>query len=178
MPALTAWPGRLTRKAARAVATPPRPRDPILILAELTWLVPLLALLGYAGHLLDWSPDFTPATLRLAATALFVPALGEELLFRCLPMPRPSPGAAFPWRSATIALALFVLWHPLQAPIFGGPWAGVVLNPWFLLCLAALGTACTRLYWKTGSIWPSTLLHWLIVAVWKLLLGGPSPWTG
>jgi predicted Abi (CAAX) family protease len=72
---------------------------------------------------------------------------------------------------------LFVLWHPPQGLIFGPHWAAIMLNPWFLACVGALGFASARLYLRTGSIWPSVLLHWLVVVAWKALLGGPSPWV-
>ena len=92
-------------------------------------------------------------------------------------LPRPLPGAALPIRPLAVSTLLFVLWHPLQAPIFGPGWARIVLNPCFLLAVGALGVAAARLYWKTRSIWPPVALHWLVVVGWKALLDGPSPWT-
>jgi predicted Abi (CAAX) family protease len=143
---------------------------------ELAWLAPLLLLLGFAGDLMSWQPRFDAEIARLAAVALVAPALGEELLFRAALLPAPDEG-----RRAGLAIALstalFVLWHPPQAWLFGPHWARTVLDPWFLLCVAALGLACARLYLRSGSIWPSTLLHWSVVVAWKALLGGPSPWV-
>ena len=108
--------------------------------------------------------------------AIVAPALGEELLFRAalLPQPEERPLPAGP---LMLSVTLFVLWHPIQAPLFGPHWGQVVLNPWFLAAVAAFGLASARIYWKTGSIWPSVLLHWMIVVGWKALLGGPSLWV-
>jgi uncharacterized protein len=114
--------------------------------------------------------------VRLVLIAIFVPAIGEELVFRAALLPQPD-GSPVPWLPVLISTALFVLWHPLQALVFGPHWTAAVLNPWFLAAVAALGVALARLYWKTGSLWPPVALHWLAVATWKILFGGPSPWV-
>jgi len=36
-----------------------------------------------------------------------------------------------------------------------------------------LGTALGRIYAATKSLWPPILVHWFVVASWKLFLGGP-----
>jgi predicted Abi (CAAX) family protease len=106
--------------------------------------------------------------------AVVAPALGEELLFRAALLP--APGVRAPaWRSA-VPVLLFVLWHPPQALLFGPHWEAVVLDPWFLAAVAVLGTALTRLYLATGSIWPPVLLHWATIVGWKAWFGAPSPW--
>jgi len=137
---------------------------------ELAWAIPLLLLVAHLGGLirLGGSPD--PITsLQLAATLFFVPALGEELLFRALIIPRK---ARRQWWLA-LSVALFVLWHPLQAFTFGPPWAGALLDPWFLAATAILGIALGRIYLATSSLWPCIAAHWLIVLGWKLFFGGP-----
>ncbi len=136
----------------------------------------MLLLLGFSGGLMRWEPRFDGEIARLAAVALIAPALGEELLFRAALLPRPQAGP-LPWSPILLSTGLFVLWHPPQAWLFGPHWARTVLDPWFLLCVAALGLASARLYLRTGSIWPSVLLHWTAVVAWKALLGGPSPWV-
>ena len=118
-----------------------------------------------------------PALLfRLALVALVAPAFGEELLFRVLLLPRPGEPASS--RRMALSVALFVLWHPPQALIFGAHWGAVVLNPGFLAAVAAIGVALARLYVRTGSIWPCVLLHWTAVMAWKAFFGAPSPWVG
>jgi predicted Abi (CAAX) family protease len=160
----------------RALRTWPDAKGWSRLLAESAWLLPLLLALGFFGGLMSWQPRADWQIVRLALAAILVPALGEELLFRAalLPNPRSHQPEAGP---VLLSTALFVLWHPPQALIFGPHWATVVLDPRFLACVAALGFASARLYLWTGSIWPSVLLHWLVVVAWKALLGGPSPWV-
>jgi predicted Abi (CAAX) family protease len=162
-------------KMRRAVRTIPDAAAWRRTALEAAWAIPALLLLGFAGGLLRLGPIEDPARLlRLAPVALVLPAFGEELLFRAAMLPppgRPAPG----WRLA-LPVALFVAWHPLQAPLFGPRWAAVVLDPWFLAATALLGIALTRIYRATGSIWPCVALHWVVVVGWKVL-GGPSPWS-
>jgi uncharacterized protein len=137
---------------------------------ELVWAVPLMLVLAHLGGLVRWEgpPDLN-TSLRLAASLFIVPALGEELLFRGLVIPRTRPGP----RWLALSAALFVLWHPLQALTIGPPWAAAFIDPWFLAATAILGTALARIYAATGSLWPCIAAHWLIVLSWKTLLGGP-----
>ena len=137
---------------------------------ELLWALPLMLLFAHLGDLVRFDPVADASTLAaLAATLFFAPALGEELLFRGLIIPRERPNT----RWLVLSVLLFVLWHPLQALTFGPPWAGAFLDPWFLAAVAVLGTALARIYAATGSLWPCVLLHWLVVLGWKALLGGP-----
>ncbi len=138
---------------------------------ELGWALPLMLLLAHLGGLirLQSPPDATTA-LGLAATLFVAPALGEELLFRGLLVPRDRPTIA----AMALSVLLFVLWHPLQALTLGPPWAGAFLEPWFLATVAVLGAALARIYVATRSLWPCVVAHWLVVLGWKLLLGGPS----
>lgn len=143
-------------------------------MAELIWLAPVLAILGWVGGLMNLAnaPDMW-SLARLAAAALFVPALAEELVFRVALLP--SPGPDVPLRRCLTSILAFVLWHPLQVLFFGPAWAAVVLNPTFLLAVATLGLGLTRVYLATRSVWPTVVVHWLVVVAWKAL-GGPSPW--
>jgi predicted Abi (CAAX) family protease len=169
----------LARAAARvrlATTTLPNARGWRRLLIEAAWAIPAAMLLCWAGGLLrPGLSDDPELLLRLAVVAIVAPALGEELLFRVLLLPPPGAPAA-PWRLA-IPVLLFVLWHPPQVLLFGPGWGAVVLNPWFLAAVAAVGVALTRLYRATGSIWPPVLLHWTIVVGWKAFFGAPSPWT-
>lgn len=165
----------IARRLGRALRSRPDRRGWLRLATEAAWLIPVLLGLGFLGGLMNWQPRFDAQIMRLAAVALIVPALGEELLFRAALLPRPGEGRSS-FRPIVISMFLFVLWHPPQALLFGPHWAAVVLDPWFLACVAALGVASARLYLGTGSIWPSVLLHWFVVVAWKALLGGPSPW--
>lgn len=129
-----------------------------------------MLVIAHAGGLvrLGNTPEAITA-LGLAASLFFAPALGEELLFRGLLMPRRASGASW----IALSALLFVLWHPLQALTVGPPWAGAFLDPWFLATVAVLGVALGRIYAATGSLWPCVAAHWLVVFGWKTLLGGP-----
>lgn len=143
---------------------------------EAAWSLPLALGLCALGGLarFGWTED-PVLLLRLALVALVAPAFGEELLFRVLLLP--APGQPVPPRRIALSAALFVLWHPPQAWLFGPHWAAVVLNPYFLAAVAVLGVALGRLYARTGSIWPCVALHWIVVVGWKALFGAPSPWV-
>lgn len=167
--------GSLRQGILAALLTRPRARDFGRMALEAAWLVPLLLAIGWLGGLMHWRPTFDATIARLALVAVVAPALGEELLFRAALLPNPAP-ARWPFGAMAASVALFVVWHPLQALVFGPHWAETVLDPWFLAAVAATGLALARLYLATGSIWPCVLLHWLVVVGWKALLGGPSPW--
>tara|TARA_R110002072_G_scaffold161616_3_gene313235 strand:- start:456 stop:1040 length:585 start_codon:yes stop_codon:yes gene_type:complete len=161
---------------------------------------------------LDWA-----ALWPVALVALFIPALGEELVFRvwlvgshrrsaCFeaasqhlsmrsqsesnpdasspdllggsrdhPEPRQAgPGDdAFLGRLArpSAALALFVLWHPVQVWLDLPMAQPVFLEPAFLFLAGLLGLACTISWQRSGSIWPPVVMHWLVVVGWKALAG-------
>jgi uncharacterized protein len=155
-----------------AVKTLPSRRQWLQCFALAASAMPLMALAGWQGAFVGFAPESDPGTwLRFAALLFLAPALGEELLFRGLFVPPPTQPA-----SATrlmVAVAAFVAWHPLQACTLGPPWAGLFLNPWFLLATAALGAALVAQYRLTGSLWPCVLTHWVVVLFWKLVFDGP-----
>ncbi|MDP2259105.1 MAG: CPBP family glutamic-type intramembrane protease [Caulobacter sp.] len=114
----------------------------------------------------DWS--VLPMSLALA---VLVPSLGEEVVFRGLLTPGRDEGVG-PWRAILPSTALFVLWHLFEALTFMPQAAPVFLRPDFLATTAVLGLACGWLRWRTGSLWPAVLLHWLEVAGWQVWFGG------
>ena len=134
------------------------------------------AAVGFSGGFFrpGW-PAAGPAW-KLAALPLLLlvtPSFVEEPFFRAclLPHPRERATRAKVACSAGVALAAFVLWHPLNGlikpsvmPLFA--------NPLFLTLAALLGAACTLCYLTSGSIWPAVLIHWATVTIWSLFLGG------
>jgi len=156
-----------------ALTTVPSIQDWQRALVEAAWLAPVLAALGWFGQFVQPGSVNIAGLLPIAVAAFFVPALAEELVFRAALLPAPS--AAPSLIRCGFAVLAFVLWHPLQILWFGHAWAETVLNPWFLVATAALAIASIRLYLATASIWPSVVLHWLVVITWKAL-GGASPW--
>ncbi|MGA7934931.1 MAG: CPBP family glutamic-type intramembrane protease [Kovacikia sp.] len=107
-------------------------------------------------------------------TSLFSPAVSEEVVFRVLLLPNPvekvEPIAQSSW--AVISLALFVVYHPANAHTFFPAGKQVFVNPIFLSLAALLGLVCTLAYFHDGSLWTPVFLHWIVVVVWLLLLGG------
>lgn len=142
-------------------------------LAAMVGAVALVAELGiglWGGFLRptpgDWS--VLPMTLALA---VLVPSLGEELVFRGLLTPGREEGDSAA-RAILPSTALFVLWHVFEALTFMPAAAPVFLRADFLATTAVLGLACGWLRWRTGSLWPAVLLHWLEVAGWQIWFGG------
>ena len=132
----------------------------------------LIGLSAWAGGLAHFHPvPIGMVWLRAALVVIVLPALAEELIFRGLLVPRPDQ--EFPLWRAVATIALFVGWHPFQTVTFGPPWSVLFLAPAFLGAVFVLGAMLTAIYRRTGSIWPCVAVHWLLVASWKLLFGGP-----
>jgi predicted Abi (CAAX) family protease len=124
------------------------------------------ALAAWQGVLvLHHAPRETMSAIFI--TAFFLPALGEELLFRS-------------WLRdgeplvAGLSMIAFVLWHPLQY-LAGSPFAHpAFIDPGFLALVAVLGFACTLSRLRSGSIWPGVIIHWGAAVVWQVLFAGAS----
>ncbi|MGH6613022.1 CPBP family glutamic-type intramembrane protease [Sphingomonas sp.] len=143
-----------------------------MVFLAVSWGLPSIALIAWAGDLAHFAPIASAATwLQVGLFLIVIPSLGEEVVFRGLFLP--PPGQKLPIWRAVLANALFVAWHPFQALTFGPPWSALFLDPWFLAAAAVLGVMLTRIYRATGSLWPCIGIHWLVVASWKLLFGGP-----
>ncbi len=127
--------------------------------------------IGLAGGFLRPAPGDWSVLPMALALAVFVPALGEEAVFRGLLTPGRDDGVG-PWRAILPSTAVFVLWHVFEAVTFMPAAAPVFLRPDFLATTAVLGLACGWLRWRTGSLWPAVLLHWLEVAGWQIWFGG------
>ncbi|MCW3846739.1 CPBP family glutamic-type intramembrane protease [Sphingomonas sp. LB-2] len=160
------------RRIEAALRSWPDRRGWIATGVTLLWCLPLLGLIGGLGGFAHLDPlPFGVKWVRIFFLVMLVPALAEELLFRALLVPRPDK--PFPVWQAVLTVTAFVVWHPFQAYTFGPPWSALFLDPWFVAATALLGAALVRLYRVTGSIWPGVAVHWLVVAGWKLLFGGP-----
>lgn len=98
------------------------------------------------------------------ATAFFIPAFFEEVVFRGLLVPRehesmPALARLF---QLLAALALFVAWHPLQTMLWA-PGRLELTDGGVLGTVAVFGVAATFMYAYAQSIWPPVVLHWLLV---------------
>ena len=149
------------------------------------WLTTLLGLglysaialsIGFSTKFLHLSPWNAPGwqKLLLGVKLFFLPALMEELLFRVLWLPHPTQVVSWGnWSLwATIGLLLFVVYHPLNAKTFYKVGDPIFFKPTFLLLSGLLGLTCTIVYAVTGALLSIVLIHWLVVGVWLLGLGG------
>ncbi|MEP0754232.1 CPBP family glutamic-type intramembrane protease [Trichocoleus sp. Lan] len=112
--------------------------------------------------------------IGVMARCLLSPAISEELFFRILLLPHPTEKATPTtlWLWGGISLAMFIIYHPLNAVTFYPDGLRTFFNPVFLFLAALLGVICTLAYFQSGSLWMPVAIHWLIVVVWLLLLGG------
>lgn len=141
------------------------------------WLETLLLLVVFtviavpgasSSQFLDFAISFR-AWLPILVTTFFIPALLEEFIWRVLLVPKPQ--SKYFWRVGILALLLYVLSHPLGAWLFRPTARDVFYDPAFLLLAGLLGLVCLAAYARTKSLWPSVVIHWLVVAIW-LLFGG------
>ncbi len=163
---------RLLDRVRRSLFTWPTSRDWLELLAAAAVLAMIAGPAGMATGLLSWAPQGPGVLAASAVTVFFVPALGEELLFRgpWIPGRDEARRPLWPILGSTAA---FVLWHVLEttwlpkaAPLF--------LRPDFLAWAALLGIACAALRYRSGSLWPPVILHWAAVVAWETWLGGPA----
>ena len=170
---------RLTlHRLQQSVTTRPQAQDWLLA----TWLavgfVLVMVPVGLLSNFL--TPTLAEVTwadgLWLAGRVLVMPALVEEGFWRVLVLPHPTEimSDRKRWRLGLPMLGLFVVMHPLNAMTFYPMAFATFTNPVFLLSAALLGLICTVAYWKSGSLWIVTAMHWLVVTVWLLFLGGYS----
>ncbi len=118
---------------------------------------------------LEWQSDWLTCA-RVMAVIFVIPGLTEECTFRVALLPHPSEAAppAVQWGWAVLSLAVFVVYHPLNFLVRHNTFR----DPRFLVAAAILGGCCTLSYLQSGSLWTAVLIHWVIVVVWLLSLGG------
>lgn len=147
-----------------ALKTLPLRRDVMEALGLVLLFCLVASLLG--THLIDLSRVPTAAEMvKVSAVAFVVPALVEEVVFRGWVIRR------FRMWDAIASVTLYVLWHPLEALTFLPEARAVFFDPVFLLLVALLGVLCAIAYFRSRSIWPSVIIHWLVVVAWKGLGG-------
>ncbi|NJR24992.1 MAG: CPBP family intramembrane metalloprotease [Richelia sp. CSU_2_1] len=165
----------LARRLSTAVATIPNFTD-WLVAGAIALVYTAIALsVGFRSGFLKIEPQTSQRTIiAVAIGCLFSPGITEEIFFRVLMLPHPKENASglMLWFWGGASLALFVVYHPLNALTFYPVGRGTFMNPVFLLLAAVLGAACAGAYLHSGSVWPPVAIHWLAVTVWLLLLGG------
>jgi predicted Abi (CAAX) family protease len=120
---------------------------------------------------------YAPRSANLAGlpwrllTVLFVPAIGEEAVFRGLLIPGRAE-LARPAGPLCLATGIFVGWHVVEAQTFLPMARPLFDRPDFLACAGILGLGCGWIRWRTGSLWPAVGLHWVMVNLWQTWFGG------
>lgn len=156
----------------RSVLTIPTGRDWLELGLVLLLVGAVAAPLGLATGLLHVEPRPWPTILKTAAIALFIPAIGEELLFRALPIPDRSETPRALW-AIVGSTAVFTGWHVVET-LWQPEHRALFLRPDFLAWAAWLGIWCAVLRRRSGSVWPGVIVHWLTVVAWIGWLGGPG----
>jgi predicted Abi (CAAX) family protease len=132
--------------------------------------------IGFQSGFLRWrSLERRPLEiLKILVFCFFSPALWEEFVFRVLLIPHPetATSTANLILSALVSIALFVVYHPINAILFYKAGNPTFFQPIFLILAALLGLTCTVVYWLTGSLWTISAVHWVVVVVWLLFLNG------
>jgi uncharacterized protein len=132
----------------------------------------LIWFLARAGGLV--SPRYYQGNLWLRALRIvFIPALGEEILFRALLVPY-WKHTNHQWGWIAVNTFLFVLWHVFEGLTFLKALRAILLNPFFLAATAVLGSINAYFLCYTGSVWPGVFFHAAVVFVWQTWLGGPD----
>ncbi|MCU0541789.1 MAG: CPBP family glutamic-type intramembrane protease [Oscillatoriaceae cyanobacterium Prado104] len=167
----------LADRLSTAVATIPDFTDWLVAIAIALVYTAIALTVGFRSGFLKIDPQTSPPTIIAVAIAcLFSPGISEEIGFRVLMLPHPNENVSglVLWFWGCASLALFVVYHPLNALTFYPAGRPTFMNPVFLFLAAVLGAACAGAYLQSGSVWPAVAIHWLAVTVWLLLLGGYS----
>jgi predicted Abi (CAAX) family protease len=177
MPASAILPKQLRSRAFRCLSTWPTPAGWRAAAAALFFFALFALSFGYLSGFFQPHLTSMPLSKFLGVTAIvFVfPGITEEFVFRGLVLPHPTEEQfeRTRLRDLIVSVFVFVFWHVGNAWLTF-PVARPVFWDWrFLTIVVGLGWACGWSYQRTGSLWPSVLIHWFIVVIWKAFLGGP-----
>lgn len=167
---------RLGDRWVKAATTRPTIGD-WLFCAQLLGLYALVAIpLSFTSDLLTWeSADLTWRRSGIVVIrVLLFPAIIEEGIWRVALLPHKTEPIRDRqrWLIGIPVLALFVLMHPLNGLTLHTAALSTFTNPYFLSLTTLLGFICMLAYWRSGSWWVPTVIHWAIVVVWLLGFGG------
>ncbi len=160
----------ITDRLICALRTRPQKSDWLYAMVLLMVYGAVYLPVGFASGFLTVEPRLNWSTILGVTIGAFVsPGLTEESVFRVLLIPhRVEPVRPIVrWVWTIFSWAAFVIYHPLNP--LGQPFFA---SPIFLLGAGLLGAVCTSSYLRSGSFWITVVMHWLIVVVWLLLLGG------
>ena len=166
----------IVQRLSTAILTLPN-SEAWLYAAGLLLLFTIIALpIGFRWRFLQIEVLSTPwqTVIGIIIISFVTPAVTEELFFRVLLLPRPTEHLSVSrlWLWGCISLAMFVVYHPLNALSFFRRGLETFFNVVFLVLAALLGIVCSLAYRQSGSLWTAVVIHWLVVVVWLLFLGG------
>lgn len=170
------WLGTALDRLTQAWIRPLTPQTGTIAAVGLLFYGAIALPVGWRSGFLRRQPvPFTVRGWLLRAIGLFfLPALGEEILFRICLIPHITEGVPIvSWLAwAALSLGLFVAYHPLSACSTYKAGYPTFFDPIFLSLTTLLGIVCTAIYGLTGSLWPPVFIHWVVVVIWVLGLGG------
>lgn len=131
--------------------------------------------IGFITKFLSWNSQKSPKIItKIVLTSLFTPAILEEIFFRVFLLSTSTEAKStttlYLW--VLVSLILFVIYHPLNAITFFPAGRKTFFKPVFLFSAALLGLICAIAYLKSGSLWVAVFVHWFVVVVWLIFLGG------
>lgn len=165
----------LIQRVVKAVSTVPSWESWGFAIALLFFYTVIALPLGFKFQFISFCPITSrKLVLGILMTCILTPAITEELFFRALLIPHSSETTDI-WIVGfwgLISLILFIIYHPFNALTFYPPGLKVFFHPLFLTLAAFLGIICSISYYQSGSIWTAAFIHWAIVVIWLLVLGG------
>lgn len=166
------------QRLSAAITTLPNPEAWLYAILGLLLFTIIALPLGFQSKFLQFEVvhESWQLMIKIITISFFTPGVTEELFFRVLLLPRTTEQVSVSlfWLWGCISLVLFILYHPLNALTFFPRGIRTFFNPVFLVLAALLGFVCSLAYWQSGSFWIPVTIHWLIVVVWLLFLGGYS----
>jgi len=159
-----------------AFTTVPRISDWVFTLL-LFFVFALISLpLGFLSNFLsvDLAEVPWPNLIIKAIVLLVVPSLAEECVFRVMMLSHKSEKSSIQkkWFLTILSLTAYVIYHPLNALTLYKAAYPTFFNLTFLLLTTYLGIICSWIYLKSGSIYPSVFMHWIVVIIWLFVFGG------
>ncbi len=111
--------------------------------------------------------------LSLIPRLLVFPSIFEEIIYRGILLPAIPTGFTDPKLYLTgLNLMTFVFMHPINAKLFFKRGDPTFYKPFFLFATFLLGLTCTILTWQTKSLISAIFIHWIVVFIWIVFLGG------
>lgn len=167
--------GTLAKRLAIAVAAPSWTGGGGVLMGLLVYGAIALPYGFRSGFLRPYNAIANPVQgVLIVIKILFLPALLEEVFFRVFLLPHPMEGVPLGqwWAWAMLSLGLFVLYHLLSAATVYPTAKKTFSDKRFLILMTWLGLVLTVAYRITGSLWVITAIHWVVVVLWLLGLGG------